>query len=90
MPIELRECPFCGGKAKVSYRQYRFMGQYDDGTKRIKFAFYGICNRCKATGGTITGEIHCGLVKSRDDFAFYEELAAETWNRRADDAAEKP
>ena len=81
---ELKPCPFCGGKAKVSYRQYRFKGQYDDGTKRIKFAFYGICNRCKATGGTVTGEIHCGLVRSRDDFRFYEELAAEAWNGRAD------
>ena len=81
---DLKPCPFCGGKAKVSYRQYRFKGQYDDGTKRIKFAFYGICNRCKATGGTVTGEIHCGLVQSRDDFRFYEELAAEAWNRRAD------
>ena len=80
--LKLRNCPFCGGRAKVSYRQYRFIKQYDDGTKRIKYAFYGICNRCKATGGTITGEIHCGLGQSRDDFRFYEELAAEAWNRR--------
>lgn len=86
MNYELKPCPFCGGKAKISNRQYRFIGQCDDGTKRIKFAFYGICNRCKATGSTITGEIHCGLVRSRDDFAFYEELAAEAWNRRNYDA----
>lgn len=80
--LKLRNCPFCGGKAKVSCRQYRFIEQYDDGTKRIKYAFYGICNRCKATGSTITGEIHCGLGQSRDDFRFYEELAAEAWNSR--------
>ena len=84
--IELKPCPFCGGKAKVSHRQYRFIGQYDDGTKRIRFAFYGICNRCKAKGSTILGEIHCGLVKSNDDFEFYEGIAAEAWNRRCKDA----
>ena len=81
---ELKPCPFCGGKARTSFRQYRFKGQNYYGEKLIRYAFYGICNTCKATGAKIMADIHCGFKAEREEKQYYQELAAEAWNRRAD------
>ena len=84
--IKLRECPFCGWKAKVSHRQIRFKHKSDYGARLIRFGFYGMCNKCKAKGSVIAADIYCDTYRdSNDDFKFYEKLAAEAWNRRASD-----
>ena len=85
MNIELKPCPFCGGKAKISFRQIKYYGQNGYGEKLIKYAFYGMCNRCKAKGSVITADIHCGLKAEREEKAFWSDKAVELWNRRAYD-----
>lgn len=80
----LKPCPFCGGKARTSFRQYKFKGQNGYGEKLIRYAFYGICNVCKATGVKIMADIHCGFKAEREEKQFYLDIAAEAWNRRAD------
>lgn len=48
--IPLKLCPFCGGKANVSFKQYAFKGQNDFGDKKLKYRVQVICNRCKSRG----------------------------------------
>lgn len=50
---DLKPCPFCGGKGKVSFKNYRFIGQNDFGDKKIKYRVQVICNRCRARGKPI-------------------------------------
>lgn len=84
--IKLRECPFCSGKAHISSRQYKFLGQSDFGWKLIRYAFYGICNKCKATGSKVFGDVHCGQpCQERIERKQFYEQAAEAWNRREGD-----
>ena len=47
---ELKPCPFCGGKGKVSFKDYRFHGQNYKGDKKISYRVQVICNRCKSRG----------------------------------------
>lgn len=62
--IPLKLCPFCGGKAKVffkntklsfknpkvSFKNHAFKGQNDFGDKKLKYRVQVICNRCKSRG----------------------------------------
>lgn len=48
--IPLKLCPFCGGKAKVSFKNYACKGQNDFGDKKLKYRVQVICNRCKSRG----------------------------------------
>lgn len=81
---KLKPCPFCGGNAKISSRQMRFIGQNYLGWKQIKFAAYGMCNRCKSKGPTVTAVIIAGNKESREAFDSLFWMAGEAWNRRAD------
>ena len=46
-------CPFCGGKGKVSFKDYQFGGQNVFGNKRIRYRVQVICNKCKSRGKPI-------------------------------------
>ena len=50
MSTELKPCPFCGGKAKVSFRNHAYKGQNYFGDKELKYRVQVICNRCKSRG----------------------------------------
>lgn len=50
---ELKPCPFCGGRGRISFKQYRFIGQNDFGDKKISYRVQVICNRCKSRGKPI-------------------------------------
>lgn len=50
---ELKSCPFCGGKGKVSFKDYRFGGMNYAGDKKISYRVQVICNRCKSRGKPI-------------------------------------
>lgn len=54
MPNELKPCPFCGGKARISFKDYRFYG-WDCIThqKIISYRVQVICNKCKSRGKPI-------------------------------------
>lgn len=46
-------CPCCGGKGKVSFKDYRFLGKNYMGDKKIIYRVQIICNRCKSRGKPI-------------------------------------
>ena len=51
--IELGRCPFCGGTARLSRREVRFIGWRDvDGRREkiVDYAYQVICNKCRARG----------------------------------------
>lgn len=52
--IELKPCPFCGGRAAVSFKDAGFGGQNYNGDKRLKYRVQVICNKCHARGKPIT------------------------------------
>ena len=80
---KLDTCPFCGGKARVSFRQLYFMGWYDDGLKKINYGCQVICNNCKARGGLATRVIISGgehIIKNKNSDILAEK-ALRLWNR---------
>ena len=48
--MELKPCPFCGGKGKISFKDYRFIGYNGIGDKKVSYRVQVICNRCKSRG----------------------------------------
>ena len=54
MPNELKPCPFCGGKARISFKDYRFYGWNCITHKKIiSYRVQVICNKCKSRGKPI-------------------------------------
>lgn len=53
---ELLPCPYCKGKGKVSFKNYKFFGQNDFGDKKIVYRVQVICNKCKGRGKPIFTE----------------------------------
>ena len=51
--IELKPCPFCGGKARVNARPSGFYGENRLGYKKLSWTIYVICNRCHSRGKPI-------------------------------------
>lgn len=47
---ELKPCPFCGGKARLSFKDVDFAGQNFYGDKKVKYRFQVICNKCHSRG----------------------------------------
>ena len=83
--MELKPCPFCGGKAKLHTRQLRFIGQNYLGSKKIRMAAQVFCNRCKARGAVFSGEVIDPWNKDFNaPFDWMKEQAVVAWNRRAD------
>lgn len=50
----LKPCPFCDGRAAVSFKDAGFGGQNYNGDKRLKYRVQVICNKCHARGKPIT------------------------------------
>lgn len=85
--MELKPCPFCGGKAKISYREMRFVAQNDVGNKKVRIGMKAICNRCKARGPLFAGVVIDPWTQAGKNTEAYKWLlkqAAEAWNRRAE------
>ena len=95
---ELKPCPFCGGKAKIHYRQYKFFGQNDFGNKKLKYIVQVFCNKCNSRGEPITTDwlidpspYHASpdfpeghyLRKQWEIFEPYIKRATNAWNIRA-------
>lgn len=50
---KLKPCPFCGGAGKISFKDYRFVGQNAKGDKKIVYRLQVICNKCRSRGKPI-------------------------------------
>ena len=53
MTENLELCPFCGGKAKLSFKETDFAGRNYFGDRKSKYRFQVICNRCHSRGKPI-------------------------------------
>ena len=97
---ELDTCPFCGGSAKISFKDYEYGGQNAFGDKKRKYRLQAICNKCKSRGKPIITDwlinpnpyiTSCWRGKGRGNenadlmFAAYIERVIEAWNRRVND-----
>ena len=47
---ELKPCPFCGGKARLSFKDAEFGGKNYRGDRKVKYRFQVICNKCYSRG----------------------------------------
>lgn len=47
---ELKPCPFCGGRAKLSFADVEFGGINYRGDRKLKYRFQVICNKCHSRG----------------------------------------
>lgn len=99
--MELKPCPFCGGKGKVSFKDYRFGGYNGKSDIRRKYRVQVICNKCRARGKPIITDWIVNYTpyqsifwnqnsrhtEAADAYKPYVEGAIEAWNRRTDDGA---
>jgi len=53
---ELKPCPFCKGKAKVSFKDHRFKGYTLGGYRMVSYRVQVICNKCRSRGKPIITE----------------------------------
>lgn len=58
--MSINSCPFCGGKSRVTAREYKFGGYNGLGESRRKYLVRVMCNRCHAYGPSI----NTGWVKT--------------------------
>lgn len=49
-------CPHCKGNGKVSFKDYRFVGQNFRGDKKLVYRIQVICNKCRSRGKPIFTE----------------------------------
>ena len=81
-PMELKPCPFCGGKPVVECESSVFSSMNVGG-----FEFHIVCDKCGAWKPNAKGSVRMGLSQdgrvflSKDD----REEAAKVWNMRASD-----
>ena len=53
MNEDVKPCPFCGGKGKVSFKDSRFIGQNLKGDKKLAYRVQVICNKCRGRGAPV-------------------------------------
>ena len=84
---ELKPCPFCGGKAKMTKRQIRYFGMNYKGQKKIRMAVQVRCNRCKARGPVYTSTL---IMPGSESYVneWMQPNAARWWNDRMRDEVE--
>jgi Lar family restriction alleviation protein len=82
--MELKPCPFCGGKAAVKQSGVEVMATNRDS---VRFDFSIRCVNCNATAPGAYGYISANLSRTGDLNIWHDERhsAIESWNRRAND-----
>ena len=82
--MELKPCPFCGGKAAIKQSGIKIMETNRDS---VKFDFSIRCVNCNATAPGAYGYISANLSRTGNLNVWHDERpsAIESWNRRADD-----
>lgn len=80
--MELKTCPFCGGKAGIKQSEVIVMERHRDS---VRFDFSIRCVNCNATAPGAYGYISANLSVSGDLNVWHDDRpsAAESWNRRA-------
>lgn len=48
--MKINTCPFCGGSARLSFRETDYVGRNFRGDKKSKYIFQVVCNRCHSRG----------------------------------------
>ena len=85
--IELKPCPFCGGKGFLNLHQAKYYGQNGFGAKKIKFTGYIYCTKCRSRGApvsVVSDRVCCqGWYMELREAMFPK--AAEAWNRRVNE-----
>lgn len=81
---KIKPCPFCGGKASLSFRDVGFGGQNYLGDKKRKYRVQVICNKCKSRGKPITTDyiINGNPYCDQKPFEKYNMVAIDKWNTR--------
>lgn len=47
---KLKPCPFCKGKARLTFKDYAYGGRNSLGEKQLKYRVQVMCNRCYSRG----------------------------------------
>lgn len=69
--IGLKCFPFCSGKGKISFKDYKFYGFNGVGDKKQKYRIQVICNRCKSRGAPVATD---WLVNPRPYITVWENI----------------
>jgi Lar family restriction alleviation protein len=82
--MELKPCPFCGGKAKIEQTRCEIMETNRDS---VRFNFSIRCRKCGATAPFAYGYIAVNLSATGELNPWHDDRpsAIKAWNRRADD-----
>lgn len=81
--MELKPCPFCGGKARIEQTRIEPMETNRDS---VEICFRICCEKCRATSPKSYGYIAINLSETGEVNAWYDgrSEAIKDWNRRAD------
>lgn len=81
MSVELKPCPFCGGKARIKQTAY---GTTNNDSCKLSFLIE--CSKCGATAPNSYGYISVNLSDNGELNAWHDDRAKaiSEWNRRAD------
>ena len=79
--MELKPCPFCGGKAIVEEERAEIMETNRDS---VRFNFSIRCCKCRATAPFAHGYVAANLSETGELNAWHDDRpsASEAWNRR--------
>lgn len=89
--MTIKKCPFCGGKARITSRQVKFIGENEFGEKKIIKSVYVVCNKCYSRGKPVKFEfetanhIYSRKVQIPADI---ENKAIQFWNIRNSEVEE--
>ena len=88
MNEKLKTCPFCGWKARIHFKNYKFSRWREEGQRKLKYRVQVICNKCHSRGKPIVTDwlINASpyCVKDEERFKPYVEEAINAWNKRVE------